>query len=102
MINFSLASSNFQGVVYYVLNLINLLIPILFAFALLFFFWGLSKFILSAGNQAENEKGKNYMLWGVLVLFILFSFRGIIGLVSNELFDNPAPDAQSVLLPLTQ
>jgi uncharacterized BrkB/YihY/UPF0761 family membrane protein len=80
-----LASSNFKDVIIAIIGAIRILIPILFGLAFLVFFWGLSKFILNAGNKDENQKGKNYMLWGVLSLFILLTFGAIIQLASNEL-----------------
>lgn len=82
--DFDLAGSNFKKVILHVLSVIAVLIPILFAAAFIVFFWGLSKFILNSSSQAEIEKGKNYMIWGVLALFILISFRAIISLVSGE------------------
>lgn len=77
-------ASTFHDAIFYVLDVLYILIPILFTLAFIVFFWGLSKFILSSGNQADLEKGKNYMIWGVLALFILLSFRAILSLVSNE------------------
>lgn len=82
---FSLEGSMFKDVINYILGLISLLIPILFALAFIVFFWGLSKFILNSGNKDGIEKGRNYMLWGVLALFILLTFRTIISLMTNEL-----------------
>ena len=95
------AGTNFKSVVDYVLDVISVLIPILVAFAFIFFFWGLSKFILSSGNKDGVEKGRDYMLWGILALFILFSFRTIIGLVSNDLgfTTTRVDDGSSVKLP---
>lgn len=78
------AGQNFKTVVDYVLDLVNTLTPILFIIAFLIFFWGLSKFILSSGNTADIEKGRNYMLWGILALFILITFRAIISLVAGD------------------
>lgn len=85
--DFDLAGSNFKNVIDYARSIIDLLVPILSALAFLLFFWGLSKFILSSGNQKEIEAGKNYMIWGVAALFILLSFPAIVGLVTNELFN---------------
>ena|SRR3989344_2950652 len=76
--------TNFKTVIDYVLELIYMLIPILSILAFLLFFWGLSKFILSSGNAADVEKGRTYMLWGILALFILLSFRAIISLVAGD------------------
>lgn len=87
MLAFSLfeAGQNFKEVVWYLLGLIYSIIPILFILAFLFFFWGLSKFILSSGNSAEIQNGRTYMLWGILALFVLLTFRAIIGLVAFDL-----------------
>jgi len=91
--DFSLAGKNFKDIILYVLSIIAVLIPILFAIAFIVFFWGLSKFILNSSVQADIEKGKNYMIWGVLALFILISFRAIIGLVVGDLGFGDAKEA---------
>jgi len=82
---FSLKDSTFKITLGYITDTVNLAIPVLSGLAFLFFFWGLSKFILNADKQTEIENGKNYMMWGILALFILLSFRTIIGLISKEL-----------------
>ena len=82
--DFNLAGQNFKSLILTILSIMGILIPILFFGAFIVFFWGLSKFILNSGVPAEIQKGKNYMIWGVLALFILISFRTIIGLVTDE------------------
>ncbi|MES2213485.1 MAG: hypothetical protein V4473_01430 [Patescibacteria group bacterium] len=78
--------SDVRSVITYVLSITNILIPILFSGAFIVFFWGLSKFILNSnGSQAEIQKGKDYMLWGILALFVLVSARTILSLVANDL-----------------
>jgi hypothetical protein len=84
-LGFSLEGSTFGGVIGYIIDILNLLIPVLVIFALLTFFWGLSKFILNSGSKDGIEKGKSYMLWGILALFILFTFRTIVGLITSDL-----------------
>ena len=74
-----------RDILFEVVNVIYILNPILIAMAFLVFFWGLSKFILAAGSEVENTKGKSFMLWGILALFILLTFMAIINLASNEL-----------------
>ena len=79
------AGGTFKSVIGYILEVIYLLIPILMGLAFIVFFWGLSKFILNSNKPEELKNGRTYMLWGILALFILFTFTAIIGLVSNEL-----------------
>lgn len=82
---FDLASSNFKGVVSEVTGIINLLIPILAAIAFMVFFWGLSRFILNSNKPDEIKDGKKYMLWGIVALFVLLTYRAIVSLISTEL-----------------
>ena len=74
----SAGGETFKSVINYVLDVINILNPILFALAFIVFFWGLSKFILNSGKPEERKNGRSYMAWGVLALFVLLSFQAII------------------------
>lgn len=60
-------------------------IPIAFGIALLAFFWGLAKFIFSAGDEEKKEAGKTIMIWGVIALFLMASIWGIIALIGSNL-----------------
>ena len=97
--DFNLAGSTFRGIILYILDIISVLIPILFALAFILFFWGLSKFILNAGNKEGIQQGRDYMLWGILALFILVSLKPIINLISNELEFGSNPTVNGILLP---
>ena len=83
--SFNLAGSTIGGVFRYIVTILSVLNPILFSMAFIVFFWGLSKFILNSDSKDEIEKGRSYMLWGVLALFILVSFRVIVSFISTDL-----------------
>ncbi len=68
---------------------IALATPFLFALALLFFFWGLALFILSAGNEEKRERGKKIMLWGIVALFVMTGIWGIIEILQNVFGTDP-------------
>ncbi len=61
--------------------IVDALIPIAFAAALLFFFWGLAKYLL--GDATEHEKGRNLMIWGVIALAVMASVWGIATVLRN-------------------
>ncbi len=86
--DFSLSTGGmtFKGVVEEATNLIYLVIPILYVLCFIAFFWGLTKFLINAGNKDELKTGRQYMIWGAVVLFVLVSVRSILGIVSNEFF----------------
>ncbi len=53
----------------------------MFTLAVVAFFWGIVQFIWSArqgSDGKENTKGKQFMLWGLIALFVMFSVWGII------------------------
>ncbi|MEK7669140.1 MAG: hypothetical protein AAB350_00915 [Patescibacteria group bacterium] len=68
-------------------NLYNLvkmvLVPLVFTLALLFFFWGVAKYIWSEGT--EKAQGKQIMIWGVVALFVMSSIWGLVYFIQDEL-----------------
>ena len=67
-----------------VLAIVNsFLIPLAFSLALLFFFWGVAKYIRSEG-QGKDE-GRRVMVWGVVALFVMASIWALVFFVSSEL-----------------
>ena len=64
-------------------NLINGLIPLLLALAVLTFFWGLAMYMLNAGNTEERSKGINIMVMGIIVIFVMVSIWGIIRILQE-------------------
>lgn len=73
---FAQALAQIQGI-------ISTLLPIVVALALLFFFWGLAKFILAAGDESAKEEGKRIMIWGVVALFVMVSVWGLVYFLGN-------------------
>ncbi len=66
-------------------RIVDLLLPLVVALALLFFFWGLAKFVLAAGDEVDAKKGKDMMIWGVVALFIMISVWGLVSWVGTAL-----------------
>ena len=70
-------------------TIISRLIPITFALGILFFIYGLAKFIFSAGDPEAHESGRNVMIWGLVALFVMASMYGIIQLATQTLGIQP-------------
>ncbi|MBX4210523.1 hypothetical protein KW783_00935 [Candidatus Parcubacteria bacterium] len=79
------ATNNVQNLVASLGNIVKYLIPIAFAAALLFFFWGLARFMLNAGDETKKVEGKNLMIWGLITLFVMASVWGIIHFLGGSL-----------------
>ena len=68
----------------------SILIPLAFALCLLYFFWGVVKYIgTGATNEDAAKEGKNIMVWGIVGLFVAFSIWGIISFIQSELQISP-------------
>ena len=62
-------------------GIVNQIIPILFALALLGFFYGLVMFIFGKGE--DKEQHKKTMIWGVVALFVMASVWGLVSFIGN-------------------
>lgn len=68
----------------YIINF--LLIPTLIALALITFLWGVYRyFILGAENETEREKGKQFVLWGIIGFVVIVSVWGLVAVVGITL-----------------
>jgi hypothetical protein len=66
-------------------NIVDLLTPIVVGIALLAFFWGLAKYIFSAGNEDAKDAGKRIMIGGIIALFVMISVWGIVRFIGEAL-----------------
>ncbi len=81
-------------------TIMNDLIPLIFGLCLIYFFWGLSQFILHAGGK-DHEAGKSKMLWGIIALFVFISIFGILRFIGNVIgipveSGTPGQDIQNI------
>lgn len=66
-----------------VLLIVNTLIALALILALLFLIWGLTLFMLRAGDENERIKGRNLMIWGTIALFVAVSVWGLLAVLRN-------------------
>ncbi|MFP4539946.1 MAG: hypothetical protein ACLFNN_03370, partial [Candidatus Paceibacterota bacterium] len=76
---------NVEGFMETVLDLLDLLVLIIMALALVFFLWGVAKFILNAGDPEEQSKGKQIMFWGLIGLFVMTAVWGLVAFIQQQL-----------------
>jgi len=61
--------------------ILNPLILLAFAIALLVFFWGVFQFIASQTVDTKRDEGKRKIFWGLFGMFIMISAYGLIRLI---------------------
>lgn len=62
-------------------EIVNPLITLMVAVAVLVFLWGVFEFIRNAESSDERKKGGMHMLFGAVGLFIMASAYGILNLI---------------------
>lgn len=60
--------------------ILNPIIGLMFAIAVVVFIYGIVEFILGAYNEDRKSAGKKHMIWGVIGMFIMVSAFGIVNL----------------------
>jgi hypothetical protein len=80
-------------------HIVNLLIPILVALAIVVFFWGLVLYIRKSGGEKATDEGRRIMIAGLISLFIMVSVWGIVNLAQQAL---GVPSQGSVQIPTVQ
>jgi hypothetical protein len=67
-------------------------IPLLFAVALVIFIYGVVQYVINADNSEKRKEGSQYMIWGIIGLFVMISVWGLVGVLSNTFtLNNTAP-----------
>jgi len=61
--------------------IINPIIILLFALAVVFFIYGIIKYLLNPDNEEIRKASKSHMLWGVIGMFIMVAVFGIMSLI---------------------
>src|SRR3989344_6728427 len=78
--------------------IVNPLIGLLFALAVVYFLYGVFEFLLNQENDEKKTTGKSHMLWGVIGIGIMMSVWFIIQVILSTLgvkgVDVSAPGGQ--------
>lgn len=64
-------------------TLAHAVIPLLIGLAVVAFIYGIVKYFLNPDNEEKRKNGKSYMLWGIIALFVMVSFWGIVNIFSS-------------------
>ena len=78
-------TSGITGLVTSLGNIIKSLIPVAFALAIIYFFYGVAKYILKAGDPKEAAAGKSIMIYGIIAIAVMASVYGLVAWLQNTL-----------------
>ncbi len=73
-------SNGLPGIVGSLVGIFNLILPVLTAAAVVFFFIGVVKYIRHEGEHENRDA----MLWSLIAIFVLLSFWGILAFMCRS------------------
>jgi hypothetical protein len=77
-------------------GLIQALIPIVIGLGVLIFVWGVLQYVLT-DEESGKEKGRMFMLWGIIALFVMVSVWGLVNILRETLMlNNATPSAPGI------
>ena len=77
----------FSSIVDWFVGAVSQLVVIIVAAALLLFSWGVLVYIFKLGNAgSENNKGPQFMLWGIVILFVMTTLWGLVYFIGDSIF----------------
>ena len=79
----ALAITPAERVLFTIQRILDIVIPIVITLALIYFFWGLAKFILSAGDEEKRKESRGIMIWGIIALFVMVSVWGLVRFIGG-------------------
>lgn len=77
-------------------NILGMLVPLFITLAVVYFLYGLAKYILSQ----DKEEGRNMMVWGIIALFVMVSIWGLVNIISETFLGGDsgnAPDPTNLI-----
>ena len=84
-------SEGFWNLFYIVRDILDQVIILLIAFAVVFFLYGIVKYIGSTDDEENRSKAKSIMIYGIIGLFVMVSFWGIVNILVVTFQLNPYP-----------
>jgi hypothetical protein len=83
--------TTFQDYVTGIIDLFNTVaVPVIFALAFAVFVWGAANyFILHGGDETKRAEGRQFALWGIIGMAVLFSVWGFVSLLLSTLGITP-------------
>ena len=59
-------------------------VPLVLGFSFLVFVWGVFQFVAGAQEEAKREKGRQFIIWGLIAMSVIVSIYSLINVISGS------------------
>jgi len=73
--------NNLQDLIDLFKSILGWLMPLLVSLAVIYFIWGVLKYVLSAGDEEKQKEGRSMMIYGIIAIFVIVSVWGLVGVL---------------------
>ncbi|OGI92188.1 hypothetical protein A2933_01300 [Candidatus Nomurabacteria bacterium RIFCSPLOWO2_01_FULL_46_18] len=71
-----------EGILCKVGDILNLIVPILIALAVVIFIWGVITYVVG-GDEEAKKKGRQRMIWGIIGIAVIVALWGLVRVLTN-------------------
>lgn len=83
-----------EAVSYVLTNIGQPIIAVIMSLALIYFLWGVLKYVKAGGDTAKRTEGRNVMVYGIIALFVMTAVWGLVNVVRGTFpLDDTPPQA---------
>jgi Zn-dependent protease with chaperone function len=68
----------FRTIAIALINMISYLFPLIISLALLYFLWGVAKYVAPSGSERASTEGRDMMVYGVIGFAVASSMWGLV------------------------
>src|SRR3990167_5413191 len=76
-------AQNIADLILQINGIINVIIPFIVGLAVLVIIWGIFGYITGAGDEEKRGEAKQYIIWGIIGLFVMTAIWGLVSILEN-------------------
>ena len=77
------AAATIADIVGTIRSIVNSIVPLFMVIAVAVFLWGIIKYITAAGDEEKAKSARGYIIYGLIGIFVMVAFWGIIQVVAS-------------------
>ena len=67
-----------------IINMINnYVIPLIIGLAVVYFLWGVLKYVTAGGDEEKKGQGRDTMIYGIIAIFVVVSVWGLVNVLGG-------------------